>query len=48
MSEHLSPERYEAPRLTVIGAVRDFTFGSTNDNNSDNTTVHTGHNNPKP
>jgi hypothetical protein len=33
-------ERYEAPRLLVIGAVRDFTFGSGHDN-SDNSTTKT-------
>jgi hypothetical protein len=34
-------EPYEAPRLVVIGAVREFTFGSGHDQ-SDNSTTHTG------
>lgn len=33
-------EPYEAPRLLVIGAVHEFTFGSAHDN-SDNSCTHT-------
>lgn len=33
-----SSEQYEAPRLVVIGAVRDFTFGSTHDQSDHSTT----------
>ena len=35
-------ERYEAPKLVVIGAVRDFTFGSTHDQSDHSTTGTTG------
>ena len=39
--QQFSPvEAYEAPRLVVIGAVREFTFGSGHDN-SDNSTTKT-------
>jgi hypothetical protein len=37
-----SVEQYEAPKLVVIGAVREFTFGSTHDQSDHSTTGTTG------